>query len=493
MLMSLGRHVTITVATIFLVAVSAVLWPLGDGPPEQALKAAGAKLCFANDETLLVGAFLEGDRFNDDHVVIAAKVPSLQRLSLAESKVTRSGIHALRALERLSSLDLSRTQCTPDILDVVASLTSLKELRLDECDWLTDQDLGRLKSLRRLESLSLAQTKVTAAATEHLQQIPRLRVLGLDRCPEINDSSIESLIRLCEHRSVNLSLSGTEITSQGLLQLRKALPSHAIHLRPDTMVGLREIGGRGHFTTNELGEVWGFRRRADIDGMVYPLLAGDLKLLSNIPGIVDINLEDTNVDDTMLLELGQLPRLETLRLSSTRITDAGLKVLAGMPNLKTLTLMDNNIDGAGLSNLQYVPQLTNLRIQTQSGDDVLSHLRGLTDLQMLSICAPITDAGTEQLSDLPKLRYLALIATKVRAAGIEKLGVSSTLAELRFDGGMIDDSDIESLAGLKSLKWMVFYQTKVTNAGRDRLLALRPDIAIHRSGDLAMGMIGLGR
>ncbi len=493
MLMSFGRHLTLTIATVFLVAVSAVLWPLGDGPPERSLKAAGAKLCFANDETLLVGAFLEGDRFGDDHVIIAARVPSLQRLSVAESKVTRSGIHALRALSKLSSLDLSRTQCTPDILDVVATLTTLKELRLDECDWLQDSDLGRLTPLKRLESLSLSQTKLTAALTDHLQNLPRLRVLNLDRCSAIDDSSVEALIRLCEHRPVNLSLSGTEITAEGLSQLRKALPSHAIHLRPDTMVGLREIGGRGHFTTNELGEVWGFRRRADIDGMVYPLLPGDLKLLSNVAGIVDINLDDTNVDDTMLLELGQLSRLETLRLSATRITDEGLKVLAGLPNLKTLTLMDNDIDGSGLSNLRHTPQLTNLRIQTHSGDTVLPHLQDLNDLQMLSICAPITDVGIEQLTTLPKLRYLALIGTKVRAAGIAKLDASRSLTELRFDGGSIDDSDIDSVAGLKSLKWMVFYQTRVTNAGRDRLISLRPDAAIHRSGDLAMGMTGIGR
>jgi phosphoribosyl 1,2-cyclic phosphodiesterase len=69
----------------------------------------------------------------------------------------------------------------------------------------------------------------------------------------------------------------------------------------------------------------------------------------------------------------------------------------------------------------------------------------------------------------------------VRASGIAHLAGCAKLAELRFDGGLINDSDIDSIAGLKSLRWLVLCQTRVTRAGRDRLSKLRPDAAIHWS------------
>lgn len=492
MLIESGRHLMIAFATIAVVAISAIFWPIGDGPPELDLRTAGAKLCFANDETLLIGALLEGDRFGDKHVQIASRVTSLQRLSLAESQVTFQGLRFLHALPNLASLDLSRTQIPASSLDVVAALPSLRELRLEECDWVRDDDLTRLIPMKNLESLNLAQTSVTTAIVEHLQQLPRLKSLNLDYCSSIDDKAVADLIRLCQVRRINLSLSGTEITRQGLAELRRAIPGNRVHFRPDTMVGLRELGGRGLFTTDELGEVLGFRRRTDMDGMVWPLLPGDLAILSKVTNVVDLNLDDTNVNDSMLSELKHQPRMLSLRLSSTRVSDEGLKVLEGLPNLTTLSVMDDNLSGEGLVNLRHVPHLVNLRVQTHQGDEILEHLECLTDLESLTIHAPLTDKGMERLSRLSKLRYLSLMGTDVRAKGLGRLANCPDLSELRLERGAVDDTDIEAIAGLKTLKWIAFNQSRVTRAGRDRLKILRPDAAVHRSGEL-LGIAGASR
>ena len=486
MLIAIGRQLTVAISAATLVGISVILWPLDDVRPERQLAAAGAKLCFANDETLLVGASLEGEDVGDELVRVAAGAPSLMRLSLADTRVTKQGIESLQSLPKLWSLNLSRTRWTFEALNAIASLPALKELRLDECEWVNDAQLVQIASIKNLESLSLAATTVTAAGIEHLRNMPHLRHLGLERCSEINDDSIEALVRLCERRRISLNLSGTEMTRQGVARLRQALPDNPIALRPDTMVGFREIAARGQFVTNQRGDIWGFRRRTEIDGQAIPLEHGDLSVVGRVSDLAELNLDQSNVDDSMLFELPQLPRLESLRLSSTRVTDEGLKILAGFPSLKSLSLMENDIDGFGLANLSHVPQLRTLKMQTRRGDEILSHFAGLDELQTLTINAPLTNEGMEQLARFPKLEYLALIGTQVRAPGIARLAASPSLTELRFDGGLVDDADIDAIAGVKSLKWLFFSRSRVTRTGQRRLATLRPDVSVNWFADLAM-------
>lgn len=481
MLVAICRHLYFGITVLALVGLSAIVWPVQGVEPDQQLAAAGAKLCFAKNETLLVGVALEGEQIGDELVHVAARIPSLQRLSLVGTSVTARGIQMLWPDTRLISLNLGRTRLSGDVLDIVADFTTLKELKLDGCEWLRDEHLARLAPLENLEVLSVAETSITSGGFEHLQKLPRLKFIVLDGCPQVTDGSIDALIRLCQPRQISLSLSGTEMTATSLVRLRAGLPESTIYLRPETMVGLRAIGNRGQFLTNQDGRIWGFRRQADLDGMVLPLQRGDLGLVGTVSELVELNLDYTNVDDAMLMELPEMSCLETLRLSSTHVTDDGLKSLSRFPNMQSLWLMENEIDGPGLAQLRHVPKLASLKVQTRRGDEVLPHLECLRELRMLSICAPLTNAGMVRLSRLPKLRYLSLVGTDVRASGIAHLAGCAKLAELRFDGGLINDSDIDSIAGLKSLRWLVLCQTRVTRAGRDRLSKLRPDAAIHWS------------
>ncbi|MDB5345508.1 MAG: RNI-like protein [Schlesneria sp.] len=479
MLVAIARQLAITVVVLGMVGISAILWPLEDLRPERQLAAAGAKLCFAHDETMLVGALLEGQHIGDDLVIVASKVPSLQRLSLIDSRVSDHGIRSLQSLQKLSSLNLSRASLTGESLIAMAECPALRELRLDGSEWLRDDHLVELARLKNLEILSLADTNVTTTGLEHLRYLPKLRYLLLDRCHNITDESVDDLISLCQENHLNLSLSGTEITLPQLVRMRRTLTKCAIQFRPETMTGLRAIGERGQFMTNELGEIRGFRRRADLDGLFVPLRPGDLTVVATTASeLVEINLDHSNVDDVMFQELRELPRLEVLRLSSCFATDDSLSVLSRFPNLLSLSLMENDIDGRGLVHLQHVPQLTSLRVQSRRGDDILDHLQSLTHLRTLVICAPLSNEGMERISKLPRLSSLTLIGTDVRRQGIAKLADSQTLNELRFEGGLIDDSDIDACAELPLLKWLILPQNSLTRAGRDRLSKLRPDLAV---------------
>ena len=482
MLIAIGRHFMLAFATLALVGISTLFWPMDERIPARRLTEAGARLCYAHDETVLIGVILEGEKIRDDQVLDVARVTSLQRLSLADSRVTRSGIQALRSLDQLTNLNLSRTRYTIDAIDAICALSNLKELKLDGCDWIEDQHLAKLASLRQLEVIGLAETSISMAGLKQLRALPKLKFLNLDGCSQITDEWIKPLIRLCDQRGIHLSLSWTEITPDGLAELRQALPAGSVEMRPESMIGLRGVGERGFFTINERGDVWAFRRRLDMDGMVTLLQPGDLSVVGRIPNLRELNLEQTNVDDQMLDELPPMPGLETLRLSATSVTDDGLSILSRFPNLTSLWMIDLEIEGRGLARLRDVPRLVTLKLQVNQGDEVLSYLKHLTELRSLAITAPLSNGAMNHLSQFPNLRFLALTGTSIGAEGIADL-MQSSVSELRFEEGSLSDDDIDSLARLTSVKWLVLFQTAVTRKGRDRLQNLRPDLVVHWTGN----------
>ena len=92
--------------------------------------------------------------------------------------------------------------------------------------------------------------------------------------------------------------------------------------------------------------------------------------------IVDLNLQNTGLDDAGLAALGELAAITELRLSRNQITDRGVSALARLPKLEALNLYGN---------------------------------------------AGVTDAGVEALGRITTLRQLYLWQTGVTSAGVAKL------------------------------------------------------------------------
>ena len=92
-----------------------------------------------------------------------------------------------------------------------------------------------------------------------------------------------------------------------------------------------------------------------------------------------------------------------------------------------------------------------------SGDDDLSHLKGLTALDILNLSSNgITDAGLADLASLTNLRQLRLESHSLTTAGLRHLGGMTELTYL-----VLDSARIESLAPLERLE-----QTVVAVAAR---------------------------
>jgi hypothetical protein len=68
------------------------------------------------------------------------------------------------------------------------------------------------------------------------------------------------------------------------------------------------------------------------------LTDGDCVYFGRMPQLVQLDLSNTPITDTGVLELCELPRLETLLLDGTKVTEASLEYLAMLPVLSHLSL-----------------------------------------------------------------------------------------------------------------------------------------------------------
>ncbi|MEK6258906.1 MAG: hypothetical protein AABP62_09855 [Planctomycetota bacterium] len=461
-----------------VLGVGLAVWPLFRPSLEIDIRQRGGQVLLIRDETLLVGAMLEGPQFGDADATKLARASSIRNVSFQGSLISRDGLQRLLPLTDLRALNLSRTQLVPESLDDVARFTSLQQLNLARCLWFRDDDLRRLGPLQQLEDLDLSSTGIGAAGVEHLRQLPSLRSLKLDHCFMIRDDVIEALCRLPKIEVLDLTLS--EISSRGLARLRQELPKATILLPVDSLSDVRHLSSKFGLGGSTGETITSMSTKSPIDGLKPQLSPGDLGGLALLTDINSIVLNQGNVDDAMLLELGTRPALLSLSLQSTLITDDGLKALAGFPNLKTLRLYGTRFEGPGLRHLSHLTQLENLSLDSvRSEDELLDALPQLTRLDRLGVHAPMTDAGLLRLPSLPQLSMLSIYDARITGPGLASLTRAPKLTQLSLsETPLQDDSFVEGLAQLKSLNSVYLHRTGVTRAGCERLKKLHPNLNV---------------
>jgi internalin A len=114
----------------------------------------------------------------------------------------------------------------------------------------------------------------------------------------------------------------------------------------------------------------------------------DLRQLSALKNLRDLNLGWTEVSDAGLVHLKQLTRLESLYLEGCpNVTDSGIAHLAGLTNLKELAVSNTGMSNAGMVHLKNLKKLEWLELTgVPVEDDVVQYLRELTNLKVLFFC-----------------------------------------------------------------------------------------------------------
>ena len=159
--------------------------------------------------------------------------------------------------------------------------------------------------------------------------------------------------------------------------------------------------------------------------------------LSQLRGLVSLNLNRAVVDTQTLSFLNATPLIERLDLSWSNIGDEGLALLAGLTSLRSLNLMNTNV-----------------------GDDGLVHLEALTALEQLNLSknrwnrqgqGEVTGNGLGHLAPLAGLKKLGLEGVKAEAGELCVLTGLTTLQELDLQRASLN---AESLACLEKMPWL---------------------------------------
>jgi hypothetical protein len=163
-----------------------------------------------------------------------------------------------------------------------------------------------------------------------------------------------------------------------------------------------------------------------------------------------VSLPTASDDDLKYLVpfLKRLPRLTKVSLAhNPRITDAGLAALRDLPNLLGLDLNYTNIGDPGLEHVKALPRLQELRLShTRVGNAGVDTIRGLTDLRTLVLSSTrITDPALDTIKGFSMLETLKLCSTAITDRGLDALKDMKTLRLLTIHNTNVSDAAIANL------------------------------------------------
>lgn len=145
----------------------------------------------------------------------------------------------------------------------------------------------------------------------------------------------------------------------------------------------------------------------------------EMKEISGLRQLYNLNLSHTNIDDDAILNLTNLPQLRVLNLSKTSLADDGLEVIGQFVKLKTLDLSNTKIDGSGLGGLSGCKKLTELNLSgTSLRPTHLDLLKGFTNLIKLDVSN--TFVNDQDLDDLKQFLKYCEIITKPKPETTKK-------------------------------------------------------------------------
>lgn len=280
-----------------------------------------------------------------------AGMASLERLNLAQTRVTDAGLERLRPLRRVRELDLYFSE------------------------FFTDDGVAMLRDWKQLERLNLRGTRVTSRVFEPISQMTALRTLDVSYS-QIDDAGVELLAEL--PRLERLAIGGTRIGVVALSSL-KLLPE----LKHLDVSGMQRVDS-GH---------WGLTLNAAV---LAELGALEQLISLNLSGAV---LNDIGADKPGLKEeqrqsldglerLAGLSRLEKLDLSRTPVNSVGLRALRKLPRLHELRLgLARNIDDSAVPVLIEWKSLRVVLLEgTQITAEGIARLRAARpDLQLIGV------------------------------------------------------------------------------------------------------------
>ncbi len=174
-----------------------------------------------------------------------------------------------------------------------------------------------------------------------------------------------------------------------------------------------------------------------------------------------------------------LPRkpASELRALSWLVKRVGVDYFDGVVRV-ALTGKDS---AAALSYIGDLPHLKSLFLDVPNLTDAdLVNLKGLHELELLSLNDKVSDAGMKHLKGLSGLGKLYLGRTRISDAGLAELEPLGSLGKLSLAETDVSDAGLAHLKKPAGLRHLDLHRTRVTDAGVRDLLQARPSLEIIR-------------
>jgi WD40 repeat protein len=160
-------------------------------------------------------------RITDEGLVHLDSGFNLHYLNLSRSLVSGEGLKHLVSLVELQQLSLSGSPLTNDGLAALANLKGLTDLRLNQCNGVSDEGLKNLAGLAKLKILELNETAVSDAGLAHLSGLKSLQSLGLGKT-RVTDAGLAHLYGL--EALTSLDVRQAIVSEAAVVRLKQHVP-----------------------------------------------------------------------------------------------------------------------------------------------------------------------------------------------------------------------------------------------------------------------------
>jgi hypothetical protein len=358
----------------------------------------------------------------------------LQHLDLLYCReITDKGLHALKEL-KLQHLDISYCNKITDAGLQALSGMPLQHLNLGYCRKITDTGLQYLSGMP-LQYLNLADcSQISDAGLWHLSGM-RLQHLNLYDCNQITDAGLQALSGIpLQH----LNISGCNKITDAGLQALSGMPLQHLNISCTNVKGdvevklyyLRtcDVSNTGVITLPFLYE----SKRIESVNLSKCLLLVDLNHLSGKKFLRKLNLSDCEcIRNTQMISLLGTSLVD-LNLENSKVNDRGVRVLRNIPSLRDLTLSGTRVSEKGLEYF-YNLHLSKLAVnRCKSLKSLPSLPKTLVEFNVVK-CKNLETEHFEALLGLPSLETLGVEATYERRGLYYILSGKGLITQSDFD------------------------------------------------------------
>ncbi|PYT25999.1 MAG: hypothetical protein DMG57_23130 [Acidobacteria bacterium] len=245
---------------------------------------------------------------------------------LAGTWVTDTELLDIVRLPKLERLDLAHTRISDEGLQYCKPAKQMKELNLFYAEQITDRGITAIKDWKKLTSLNLHGTRISDGALEILGGLPQLEVLDIAYTP-FTDNGLDALVPLTALRQLSI---GRSKLSQNAIEVLRLFPTLEY-----LDVGGPHPGPGGYRATSglpmddNLPRAISGLKQLRVLKLSYSQIAADG--LSTLVALDQVNklslLGCPRVDDRALAALAKWKSLKYVDVQETGTTQEGIEAL----------------------------------------------------------------------------------------------------------------------------------------------------------------------